>query len=78
MKYFDIERTITLRFNAVCAQTKEEAIDLILDHGVFDADAVIESDPVVTWSSEGMEDDTYDEYGVNTKNSFNTPPKEAV
>lgn len=20
-------------------------------------------------------DDTYDEYGVNTKNSFNTPPK---
>ncbi len=21
-------------------------------------------------------DDTYDEYGVNTKNSFNTPPKE--
>jgi hypothetical protein len=21
-------------------------------------------------------DDTYDEYGVNTKNSFNTPPKQ--
>lgn len=21
-------------------------------------------------------DNTYDEYGVNTKNSFNTPPKE--
>lgn len=25
-----------------------------------------------------MQDDTYDEYGVNTKNSFNTPPKERV
>jgi hypothetical protein len=25
-----------------------------------------------------MDDDTYDEYGVNTKNSFNTPPKEVV
>jgi len=24
------------------------------------------------------EPDTYDEFGVNTKNSFNTPPKEAV
>lgn len=24
------------------------------------------------------DDDTYDEYGVNTKNSFNTPPKEQV
>jgi len=24
------------------------------------------------------EDDTYDEFGVNTKNSFNTLPKEAV
>jgi len=24
------------------------------------------------------EPDTYDEYGVNTKNSFNTPPKEQV
>jgi len=24
------------------------------------------------------EDDTYDEFGVNTKNSFNTPPKETV
>ena len=25
-----------------------------------------------------LDDDTYDEYGVNTKNSFNTPPKESV
>jgi len=24
------------------------------------------------------EPDTYDEYGVNTKNSFNTPPKESI
>lgn len=55
MNYYDIERTITLRFNAVCAQTKEEAINLILDDGVFDADAVIESDPIITWSSETEE-----------------------
>ena len=26
--------------------------------------------------TEDENDDTYDEFGVNTKNSFNTPPKE--
>ena len=29
------------------------------------------------FGADSEDDDTYDEFGVNTKNSFNTPPKES-
>lgn len=32
----------------------------------------------VVVDDEKPSDDTYDEYGVNTKNSFNTPPRGAI
>ena len=31
--------------------------------------------PFLSEADADIDDDTYDEWGVNTKNSFNTPPK---
>jgi len=45
--------------------------------GLFALQAIIKFDPsfkAPTWDQEHAEDH-YDAYGVNTKNSFNTPPK---
>ena len=39
---------------------------------------VTESEREDEFVTDAEDDDTYDEFGVNTKNSFNTPPKEAV
>jgi hypothetical protein len=56
---------------------RADFIDMLKDiaNGVYRAEQLHED--IRSWVADS-DDDTYDEYGVNTKNSFNTPPKEAV
>jgi hypothetical protein len=72
---------VVLEFNGINDADSEKASNitdiitdecLILQHELG-ADACYVDDVVVEIEEE---EETYDEFGVNTKNSFNTPPKE--
>jgi len=56
---------------------RADFIDMLRDiaNGVYRPEQLHED--IRSWI-EDSDDDTYDEYGVNTKNSFNTPPKGKV
>jgi hypothetical protein len=73
---------VVLEFNGINDADSEKASNitdsitdecLILQHELG-ADACYVDDVVVEIEEE---EETYDEFGVNTKNSFNTPPKES-
>ena len=82
MKVFKVTASQLVYYTkTVEAETQEQAEALAweydkgndwkeVQYGDWQLEGIEESEEVIEPS-----DDTYDEYGVNTKNSFNTPPK---
>lgn len=57
----------------------QDSVDFILETlaELLNGEHTIEGlrQDILDYDTDEPSDDTYDEYGVNTKNSFNTPPK---
>jgi hypothetical protein len=57
----------------------QDSVDFLLDviaevaNGIYTPEQLKQD--ILDYDTDEPSDDTYDEYGVNTKNSFNTPPK---
>lgn len=70
------ERTV-LETLEVEATSEDEALAKAMeaDNDEWQTDSDIDWQITNAREAEDDEDDTYDAFGVNTKNSFNTPPK---